>query len=79
MEALQLVCAFLKPLEAGGIVGILAAVVSAANARHQYWAHLALGSTQPLIKISTRNADCQGNVGPLTSHNPTGLHGPLQG
>jgi hypothetical protein len=22
---------------------------------------------------------CQGNVGPLTSHNPMGLHGPLQG
>jgi hypothetical protein len=32
-----------------------------------------------LLYFSPPRADCQGNVGPLTSHNPMGLHGPLQG
>jgi hypothetical protein len=64
---------------------------------------LALGSTQPLTEMSTRNIlemfsgvksdQCVGlttlppsvsqlsreNVGTSTSHNPMGLHGPLQG
>jgi hypothetical protein len=56
---------------------------------------MALGSTQPLIEMSTRNlpggkgrlahradnltAICLENVGASTSHNPTGLHGLLQG
>jgi hypothetical protein len=60
---------------------------------------MALGSTQPLTEMSTRNlpggkgwptrkadnltAICEPNflenVGASTSHNPMGLHGPLQG
>jgi hypothetical protein len=51
---------------------------------------MALGSTQPLTEMSTRNipggkgrparkADCLENVGASTSHNPTDLHGLLQG
>jgi hypothetical protein len=60
---------------------------------------MALGSTQPLTEMSTRNlpggkgrpareadnltpnlwGDFLENVGASTSHNPMGLHGPLQG
>jgi hypothetical protein len=52
---------------------------------------MALGSTQPLTEMSTRNLpegkerparkadDCLENVGASTSHNPMGLHGLLQG
>jgi hypothetical protein len=55
---------------------------------------MALGSTQPLTEMSTRNRpgggggkrqlghkvdNCLENVGALTSHNPTGPHGQLQG
>jgi hypothetical protein len=55
---------------------------------------MALGSTQPVTEMSTRNlpgggskvrparhlwADCLENVGASTSHNPVGLHGLLQG
>jgi hypothetical protein len=56
---------------------------------------MALGSTQPLTEMSTRNipggegrparkadnltAICLQNVGTSTSHSPMGLHGPLQG
>jgi hypothetical protein len=56
---------------------------------------MALGLTQPLTEMSTRNlpgvkgrpareadnltAICLENVGALTSHNPVGLHGLLQG
>jgi hypothetical protein len=56
---------------------------------------MALGSTQPLTEISTRNlpgrkrrparkadnftADCLENVGASTCHNPVGLHDLLQG
>jgi hypothetical protein len=55
---------------------------------------MALGSTQPLTEMSTRNlpgggawgwqphrhlwADCLENVGASTSHNPMGLHGLLR-
>jgi hypothetical protein len=56
---------------------------------------MALGSTQPLTEMSTGNlpggkgwpvhggdnitAICVENVRAMTSHNPLGLHGPLQG
>jgi hypothetical protein len=53
---------------------------------------VALGSTQPLTQMSTRNLhglkgqsmhmpdiDCPENVGASNSHNPTGLHGLLKG
>jgi hypothetical protein len=56
---------------------------------------MALGSTQSLTEVSTRNlpggkgrpvgkadnltAICEPTVGVSTSHNPMGLHGPLQG
>jgi hypothetical protein len=56
---------------------------------------MALGSTQPLIEMSTRNlpgvklrlerkadnltAICVENMGASTSHNPMGLHDLLQG
>jgi hypothetical protein len=55
---------------------------------------MALGPTQPLTEMSTRNlprgkgrpargannlTDCLENVGASTSHNPMGLHGLLQG
>jgi hypothetical protein len=51
---------------------------------------MALGSTQPLTGMSTRNlprgkgrparkADCLENVGASTSHSPMDLHGLLQG
>jgi hypothetical protein len=56
---------------------------------------MALGLTQPLIEMSTRNlpggkgrpvlkadnltTDCLENVGASTSHNRMGLHGVLQG
>jgi hypothetical protein len=50
---------------------------------------MALGSTQPLTEMSTRNlpggkgrpalkADCLENVRASTSHNPMGLHGLLK-
>jgi hypothetical protein len=51
---------------------------------------MALGSTQSIIEMSTRNlpggqphrhlwADCLKNVEASTPHNPMGLHGMLQG
>jgi hypothetical protein len=54
---------------------------------------MALGPTQPLTEMSTKNllrgkgrparkaelTDCLENVGASTSHNPVGLHGLLHG